>query len=128
MDLPLIVSSMFVLFSLYILSHYLFGYTLSCVYTQGLYQFLHIQSIKKSIFFFSQFTWYQSHGLSFCRVLFSSSPLLRLTFSFPVALNPVTSTSSWNTSEALDNVALSSASDRIKYIFITSMVHMTYML
>ena len=56
----------------------------------------------------------------------SSMDLLWLTSS--TALNPITSTPSWNTSEALDNVTLSSTSDRIKYIFITSLVHMTYML
>ena len=58
----------------------------------------------------------------------SPSYLLRWTFSSLAALNLVRSTPSWNTSEALDNVALPSASDRIKYIFITSLMHMTYML
>ena len=102
---------------------------------------------KKFILFFYPFTWYQSHGLSFCRVLFSDSPLsgspllrwtfsvgpslsdlLRRTFSSPAVLIPITSTPSWNTSKALNNVALLLASNKIKYIFITSLVHMTYML
>ena len=39
-------------------------------------------------------------------------------------LNPITSTPSWNTL----GVALPSASDRIKFTFITSLVHITYML
>ena len=54
----------------------------------------------------------------------SLTDLFRRPYSSPTTLNPITSTSSWNTS----GVALSSASDRVKYIFITSLVHMTYML
>ena len=53
---------------------------------------------------------------------------LRRTFSSLAALNPVTSTPSWNTSETLDDVALPPTSDMIKYIFITGLVHMTFML
>ena len=54
----------------------------------------------------------------------SPSDLFQRPFSSPTALNPITSTPSWNTS----SVALPSTSDRIKYIFIISLVHMTYML
>ena len=54
----------------------------------------------------------------------SLSDLFRQPFSSLAALNPITSTPSWNTL----GVALSSASDRIKNIFITSLVYMTYML
>ena len=54
----------------------------------------------------------------------SLTNLFRWLFSSSIVLNPITSTPSWNTS----GVALSSASDRIKYTFITSLVHITYML
>ena len=45
-------------------------------------------------------------------------------FSSLAALNLITSTPSWNTS----SVASPSALDRIKNLFITSLVHMTYLL
>ena len=57
----------------------------------------------------------------------SQSNLLLRIFSdesSPAVLNPITSTPSWNTL----GVTLSSASDMIKYTFITSFVHITYML
>ena len=54
----------------------------------------------------------------------SPTDLLRKPLSSPTILNSITSTPSWNTS----GVALSSASDRIKYTFITSLMHITYML
>ena len=60
--------------------------------------------------------------------MFLPCSLLWQTFSSMAALNPITSTPSWNTSEALDDVALLLTSNRIKYIFISSLVHMTYML
>ena len=47
---------------------------------------------------------------------------LRRTFPSLAALNPVTSTPSWNTLETLDDVAFPPASDMIKYIFITGLV------
>ena len=53
--------------------------------------------------------------------------LLRWIFSYessPTVLNSIISTLSWNTS----GVALLSASERIKYTFITSLVHITYIL
>ena len=64
------------------------------------------------------------------RIFLDRSPptdlLLRI-FSYgssPTVLNSITSTPSWNTL----GVALPSTSDRIKYTFITSLVHITYML
>ena len=54
----------------------------------------------------------------------SLTNLFRQLFSSSAILNPITSTPSWNTS----GIALPSTSDRIKYTFITSFVHITYML
>ena len=54
----------------------------------------------------------------------SLTNLFRWLFSSSTVLNLITSTPLWNTS----GVTLSSASDRIKYTFITSLVHITYML
>ena len=92
---------------------------------------------KKSILFFYPFTWYQSHGgFEFRFVVFSvptthlvaeflsDNPLLQQTFFD----EPSFSQSDLPSLENLLYVALSSASDRIKYIFMTSLVHMTYML